>query len=366
MMNRLLSLSLILVFCVWSLYGQKRPLPFFVAYEKGKAYVLLVDVPTKMKGFNVYRKAEGEFQLLNEEPVEPEKDPSAFRDVLGDEYNWIRNAMKAENELQVMRRVQSDRGSAFAFSVASLNVARAMGRLFVDSAAQEGAEYTYGIAYLDFGNREFDRKDRTVRLQESEPPAPTELKAEASDGKVKLTWQYPSYSGDPNDITVGFNIYREEENAPPKKVNNVLVLRQEGQLSRIDDEVENGKSYTYTVRAVDFIGRESDPSKPVTALPKDMKAPAVPTGLVATMQEGKILLDWKMGLELDISYYDIYRGLSSQGEFTKINARPIPATAPTFVDTSVIFGPYYFYKVKATDKSGNESRFSASIPSRPG
>jgi fibronectin type 3 domain-containing protein len=196
--------------------------------------------------------------------------------------------------------------------------------------------------------------------------SPYEVKAEAGDGRVKLLWRYAPYTGEPGDVVVGFNIYREEKDAKTRRVNSTLVLRQEGQLSRVDNEVVNGASYTYTVRAVDFVGRESGPSGTATAVPRDSKPPAVPRGLIAAAQEGKIIVSWKKGPDPDISYYDIYRGLSSQDQFTKVNVRPVPANTPNFVDTSVVFGPYYFYKVKATDMSGNESEFSASIPARPG
>ncbi len=364
-MRRTLLTALVLLVIAWDAASQKRPLPFLIAYEKEKAYLIVAEVPRGTYGFTVYRKSGDDFELLTPEPVVTEKDPSMFRTLVGSDYAWISKALKARSEMQTMRRVQTDAGTAFAFSIASLGVARAVGRLFVDSTAREGEEYTYRVVFVDAANKEVRRRERTAEMERIIPSPPAELTAKDGDGKVKITWNYPAYEGDPDDITVGFCLYRSDAGGEPHRISEGLALRQEGVLSRIDATVENGKTYVYTVRAVDVIGRMSEPSEQATVVPRDNTAPGAPVEFTATPKEGKIVLAWRRGPEQDLSHYDVYRGSAAQGDFGKVNTRQVPVDMPAFVDSNIVFGPYYVYRVKSVDRSGNESRFSVAVTARP-
>ena len=340
------------------LFAQEPP-PFLAAYLEGKAYILLTEMPRRMIGFNIYREEKGEFKKLNSEPVRPVKDPILFREIVGDDYEWVKNAVNAENELQTLRRVVGDPGTGFAISLASLGVARATGRLFVDTSIVEGKRYKYRIAYLDFDGEEFLKRDESMKMTVVRPQPPERIKLTPDDGRVRIDWDYPPYSGKAEDITSGFNIYRKaEDEKEAKKINRVLVLRQEGELYRIDREVINGVGYTYYITAVDFIKRESKPSKEAFARPVDKTPPLIPEGVETTEEEGRIIVSWKMNLELDLSHYDIYRSTSPHGDFEKINKTPIQKDKPIYTDTDVVYGITYFYEIKAIDLSGNESILS--------
>jgi hypothetical protein len=54
--------------------------------------------------------------------------------------------------------------------------------------------------------------------------------------------------------------------------------------------------------------------------------------------------------------YNIYRGATANGPYTKINVSPHPAS--TFTDASVAGGQTYFYMTTAVSKSGRESNYS--------
>jgi len=202
-------------------------------------------------------------------------------------------------------------------------------------------------------------------VRDRRPPSPEHIEVTAGDGQVKISWEYQPYKGDPDDITIGFNIYRRMKDGEFQKINRVLALRQEDLKYRTDINVENNTTYTYYVRAVDFIGRESQPSVYASATPTDITPPSFPEGLDAISKEGAILLTWRMNLELDLSHYDVYRSLDMHGEYEKINAFPIPGDHPRYLDTTVYAGPTYFYQVKAVDTSGNESEFSNIINGFP-
>ena len=351
-----------LVLCTRAL-AQRTPPPFLAAYTQGRAYILLTEMPGGTAGFNIYCKRGKKFERLNGEPIRPVKDPLVFREVLGEDYRWVARAVKAKNPLQTLRRIEGDPGTGFAMSLASLRVAAASGRLFVDTTAVEGKTW-YRVAYLDYRGREFASREVKVKLEEARPGPPEDLKLEAGDGRVKVSWDYPPYTGRPEDIAVGFNIYRRREGEDNfMRINPLIVLRQEGKLYRFDRKVENGTTYTYYVTAVDFVGRESRPSKREVARPKDLTPPLIPEGIRAISEEGRITIVWRMNLELDLSHYDIYRSTSPTGSFSKINPEPIPGDRPSFVDTDVRYGAY-FYKVRAVDRSGNEGKLSGAVYAR--
>lgn len=357
------AFTIFALLCV-PVFAQETPPPFLAAYTEGRTYILLADIPRGMAGFNIYCKKAKEFEKLNTEPIRPVKDPLMFREVLGEDYPWVAKAVKAANELQTLRRIQGDPGTGFAISLASLRVAAASGRLFVDTTAVKGKTWVYRVAYLDYGGKEFASKQLKVLLAEVRPDSPKGVKLEAGDGKVKVSWVYLSYTGKPKDITTGFNIYRRKEGEKKfVRINPLTILRQEGRLYRTDREVENGVDHTYYVTAVDFAGRESKPSGKQVARPKDLTPPLIPEGIKTIPDEGKITIVWKMNLELDLSHYNIYRSTSVTGEFSKINTAPIPGDKPSFIDTNVRYGSY-FYKVQATDKNGNKGKLSGSVSGR--
>ena len=91
------------------------------------------------------------------------------------------------------------------------------------------------------------------------------------------------------------------------------------------------------------------------ATPGDTTAPAAPSGLAcaADPSSGTIVLTWNPNTEGDLSFYNIYRGTST-GTGTKF-ASSLGTSWPDFNSTP---GVTYFYRIKAQDRSGNESEFS--------
>lgn len=72
-----------------------------------------------------------------------------------------------------------------------------------------------------------------------------------SEGKIFLVWH-----GDPR--TVHYNLYKAEENAKPQ------IAGTTNKTSYVDRDVKAGKTYTYFLRALDQLGRESKGSEPLT------------------------------------------------------------------------------------------------------
>ncbi len=93
------------------------------------------------------------------------------------------------------------------------------------------------------------------------------------------------------------------------------------------------------------------------------RAPAAPSGLVATAGDGLASLDWADNPETDLEGYDVYRSTTSGGAQTKLNTRRV--TKSSYTDYSAANGQTYFYAVKAVNTAGKVSPASAEASARP-
>lgn len=355
-------LPFLLFFCnAWSEVA-KAPL-FFAIPDKDKVYIILGQTPRSFMGFNLYRKeGNGEYEKLNDVPIAGTLDPTHMVSILGDEYEWIANALRADDETECLFKLRQPE-NGIPLSLVSRKVAEVLGRIYIDDKVKAGGRYTYKVALLDFGEKEFISAEQTVTVEPHQPPAqpPRNLKAEAKDSEVFLTWEYPPYKGG-NDIVVGFNIYSKgEKDDKFYKITPVPLLRWEGTLSYRDLDVDNGFTYQYYITSVDIIGAESIPSNTVSAKPLDKTPPAIPTGLETVSEEAKISIRWTLSLELDIAGYNIFRSTSITGDFQKLNKELIDPDSPYYTDEDVESGKLYFYRVSAVDKAGNESKMSNAV-----
>ncbi|MBC7329029.1 hypothetical protein H5T88_01580 [bacterium] len=340
----------------------KAPL-FFALPDKNKVYIILGQTPRTFMGFNLYRKeGTGEYQKLNDVPITGTLDPFYMRDLLGEEYEWVANALRADSETECLFKLRQPE-NGIPLSLISRKVATVLGRIYIDDKVKEGAKYTYKVALIDLSEKEFTSAEQTIIVSPHTPPSqpPKNLKAEAKDGEVFLTWEYPPYKGG-NDIVVGFNIYSKgEKDNKFYKITPVPLLRWEGTLSYRDLDVDNGYTYEYYITSVDMIGAESVPSNTVSAKPVDKTPPAIPSGLETAGDEGKINIKWSLNFELDIAGYNIFKATSINGDYTKLNKELIDPDSPFYTDEDVESGKLYFYRVSAVDKAGNESKRSNAI-----
>ena len=91
--------------------------------------------------------------------------------------------------------------------------------------------------------------------------------------------------------------------------------------------------------------------------------PAVPTGLVATPYNSGVSLTWNANMEIDLAGYNLYRGTTPAGPYTKVNTSLI--TALNYADSGLTNGTQYYYVLRAVDTSNNESTNSAQVSATP-
>ncbi|HIE04459.1 MAG TPA: hypothetical protein EYP61_06830 [Candidatus Latescibacteria bacterium] len=339
--------------------------PFVAVARDGEVYIYLTETPARGIGFNVYRApaGTGRFVKLNPRPILGVFDPYAAMDSLGRSYEILAGAVGGESPFQTLRRVRRSNFTSTILSFLDPKVAEVLGRLYVDRTAG-GRGYLYRITFVDPTGKEGPpSRPQEVRGPTRPPVPPGELKVEVGDMRVTLRWGYPPWRGDLSDLAFCFRVYRKDPGAGKfRRVDREVILRMEGTPpSYTDVWLENGKRYLYYVTAVDVTGRESPPSEVVEAVPEDRVPPAVPKGLSAMPLRGGVRLSWDMNLELDLSHYDVYRSTGLKGEFSRINPEHVPGDSPVYLDTTMREGRPYFYKVSATDFSGNVSRRSNAV-----
>jgi fibronectin type 3 domain-containing protein len=187
------------------------------------------------------------------------------------------------------------------------------------------------------------------------PHTPRMLEGERGDKRVDLSWE-------PVEGATGYNIYRrlEDEEFPIRPLN-----REPLKTTHYSDlNVENEKSYIYSVRAVRRVVKtdvEGKGSLGVPFTPTDLIPPLAPVELVAVPLKMGVELNWRGNREPDLLGYNVYRRKPGEKEFIRLNESPV--TKQTYLDTGVVLDQEYEYAVTAVDKSvrRNESPYSEEV-----
>ncbi len=90
----------------------------------------------------------------------------------------------------------------------------------------------------------------------------------------------------------------------------------------------------------------------------DLTYPAAPTQVLGIGAATSISLTWARVMVTDLRGYNVYRSLTSNGTFTRVNPVPTERVA-YYMDEALSPLTRYYYKVTAVDSSGNESSQSA-------
>ena len=83
-------------------------------------------------------------------------------------------------------------------------------------------------------------------------------------------------------------------------------------------------------------------------------------GTCQTDSAHSVSLSWTASVSSNVSGYNLYRGTTAGGPFTKVNSTLIVATS--YQDTTVQAGQAYYYVATAVDGSGAESVYSGEAP----
>jgi len=191
--------------------------------------------------------------------------------------------------------------------------------------------------------------------------APTLTGTEVHEDAITLTWQPPASNIDnstpPN--VLGYNVYRmDESQSTPGQVpvNSSLISGIEYQ----DKTFKFGGEYRYVVRAVSLGSEgaqvESLNSNVLPVSPRDIFAPAAPSGISVAPSLGRLSIFFAANPETDIAGYNIFRSSDPnlpKAGWTKLNQALLTRTS--FQDDKVESGKKYYYYLTAVDTTGNIS-----------
>ncbi|OGY79674.1 MAG: hypothetical protein A3B74_02785 [Candidatus Kerfeldbacteria bacterium RIFCSPHIGHO2_02_FULL_42_14] len=125
----------------------------------------------------------------------------------------------------------------------------------------------------------------------------------------------------------------------------------------LDEELENGQTYYYTLRSTLTQGTttvESLNEEQVAGIPTDTHAPLSPSDITLknNIDDTSIIIRWKAPKDKDLAGVNIYRS-DTRGEVGQKIVSEL--TQIEYFDKNLKTGKEYFYTVTSVDTSGNES-----------
>jgi fibronectin type 3 domain-containing protein len=211
-----------------------------------------------------------------------------------------------------------------------------------DIGLVNGTTYFYVVTAYD-EVLESDFSQEVAAIPRAPLAVPTNLGATGLDARVDLEWT--SVGG-----ATGYRVYRSTTSgagyAQIADVNTTVY---------VDNTAQNGTTYYYVVTAYDAL-QESGFSAQAAATPQPR--PATPTITDVIIQDSLVGLGWSLVPEA--TEYRIYRSTTSGTGYRRVGV----VADEEFVDTNVVNGVTYFYRVAAYD-GVQESLFSNEVSATP-
>jgi len=205
----------------------------------------------------------------------------------------------------------------------------------VDDDVENGVEYTYRITATNLVGESEPSLHVSV-VPAGIPSPPGGVATEGSNGSVRITWIAPAMTG---GLPIsGYRVYTIAEGM------QVRLLAEVGPDVRefIDDGLENGKAYLFTVRSFTEVG-DSGLSDIVEGMP--IGSPSEPSGVVAVWMEDHVYISWSPPLDdggSPVTGYFLRRDDWEPGKWVQIQI-----INNTYQDTEVERGSTYNYTLRA-------------------
>ena len=210
-----------------------------------------------------------------------------------------------------------------------------------------GVEHTFLIRPVVGSDPEPASGDIQATPQQSPAATPTGLTALGGDAQVTLSWT------DPNDSTITGYKYQQKESGTFGSWITILTSGYGEANSTgytVTTGVDNGKTYTFRIRAVDEAG-DSTASNQASA----STLPVAPANLAAAASDGQVTLSWDDPGNASITKYQY----STDGgtNYTDIALADIDSTSDPgtmkYTVTALVNGRTYTFTLRAVNSTGD-------------
>jgi hypothetical protein len=209
--------------------------------------------------------------------------------------------------------------------------------------------------------RQSEDSNEVSFLWQTPPLTPEGLTVAAGDGKNVLKWQPVSQNqdGTPLQAPVLYQIYRGVDGGSVAKIGEPVASP-----TYTDTGVENGRTYSYQVQAVNTYNQgtvSSGLGDAIEASPVDRTPPPVPGGVAAITTEVGVKVYWDHVESPDLAGYRVYR--RAEGEAKAVLAGEVNLPFNLFVDAKAPRNIMLFYAVTSIDtrNPANESARPAEV-----
>ncbi len=231
---------------------------------------------------------------------------------------------------------------------------------YVDSPLVSGQTFVYRVQAIGANNEESELSQYAaamVSVDESPPGAPSDLIVSLDDDhfqRVTLNWTAPTQDRNGGDLTglASFEIFRSRDNNTSFAL---LATVSSDQVRFVDMSVELLTTYFYAIRAIDSAGNAGPRSEAVSVTTKGF---AAPRNVRAEGGVQKITLAWNANTEPELTGYEILRFADPKDETPD---RVFDSVLTTYVDTPVVAGHPFVYRVRAVGPSNVKSELSAFV-----
>ncbi|MBN8587767.1 MAG: hypothetical protein J0L94_05535 [Rhodothermia bacterium] len=353
-----------------SVWGQSPQIRTSVNAD-GRVFIYATQPPKSGQGYHYYRQdANGkEVRLSGDEPIRGVQNGAELLELLGDDFNTIRETLREDDPSAMLFKLRADRisGNLYAFSYPTIAIA--LGQLWVDSTATLGQTVTYRLETLNLANKPVGRAiTRNIKVQPDIPVAPQELKAEAKGREIKLSWRFPTANEDQDDKVMQFHLYRALEKRDREgremfeKINPSPIIRNANATTGTYTWIAgpNASRETFFVVAQTISGQLGGQSETTTITLTDNIPPdPLPGVTIVAYRDGSLQLTWPQSLTPDAVGYHLLRSPRFEDGYEKCLPQTLPLTQTTYTDRKdLISGKAYYYSIVVVDAAGNESERS--------
>ena len=217
---------------------------------------------------------------------------------------------------------------------------------FVDTSVELLTTYFYAVRALDQADNAGPRS-QPVSVTTKGFAIPRNVRATAGEQKITLTW-----TANTEPELTGYEILRFTDpthETPDKTFSSVLT-------TYVDTPVTADQPFVYRVRAVGTANVKSELSPPVSAQANE-SAPvlAAPRNVQARGGIGHITITWSANTETELTGYRVMRYTDPAQTVAEATFATVQTT---YVDSPLVSGQTYVYRVQAVGTNNEESERS--------